>query len=60
MSRLIRDDKNTKGTDAVLPEVQLPLNRETVIAHLKRCQQVVNECARQAFGRYAERLDEGV
>lgn len=58
MSRLIRDDKNTKGTDAVLPEVQLPLNRETVIAHLKRCQQVVNECARQAFGRYAERLDE--
>lgn len=58
MSRLIRDDKNTKGAETVLPEVQLPLNRETVIAHLKRCQQVVNECARQAFNRYAERLDE--
>lgn len=58
MSRLIRDDKNPKGEERVLPEVQLPLNRETVIAHLKRCQQVVNECARQAFNRYAERLDE--
>ncbi len=58
MSRLIRGDASKARGTELLPEAQLPLSREAVIAHLKRCQALVNEYSKQSFTRYAERLDE--
>jgi hypothetical protein len=58
MSRLIRDDKKSHPTEPEHPEVSLPLSREAIVAHLKRCQALVNEYSKQSFNRYAERLDE--
>lgn len=58
MSRLLRADAASSAAPAFLPEATLPLSKETIITHLKRCQALVNEHAKQSFERFGDRLSE--
>lgn len=59
MSRLIRDDDKEKK----LPEgiaLLLPLSNSTVVSHLKACQSLTAEHARDTFRSYLKVLDEAL
>lgn len=57
MSRLIRNDKDSESSpDNSAP--QRPLSNETIVEHLKRCQAIAGDYARQTFQYYLQDLDE--
>ncbi len=57
MSRLIRTDKSKKRAAPETREI-LPLTSDTVIQHLKACQNIAVEHARSVFKKYLSDLDE--
>lgn len=59
MSRLIReDDKEKKGPEGIA--VLLPLSNSTVVSHLKACQSLTAEHARDTFRSYLKVLDDAL
>ncbi len=59
MSRLIRNDKNNKPEKSdARSQPQAPLNGPAIVEHLKKCQNIANEHAKQAFQYYLQDLDE--
>lgn len=59
MSRLIReDDKEKKGPEGIA--ALLPLSNSTVVSHLKACQSLTAEHARDTFRSYVRVLDDAL
>lgn len=59
MSRLIRNDKGNRTVPADSSPT-IPLTSETIVEHLKRCQGIASEHARQTFQYYLQDLDEAL
>lgn len=59
MSRLIRSDSRKKPAPEPDQKVQ-PLTSETIVTHLKACQRLATDYARQAFPVYLEDLDKAL
>lgn len=57
MSRLIRNNKGS-GPSTENSQPQRPLSNETIVEHLKRCQAIASDYARQTFQYYLQDLDE--
>jgi PIN domain nuclease of toxin-antitoxin system len=60
MSRLIRTDKNNSTSETVEPSTASPMAKDTVVAHLKKCQSIAGQYAQQAFPKYLEELHEAL
>ena len=58
MSRLIRNDKSSRKPTKTEPQSFEPLTSESIVAHLKSCQTIAVNHARDAFKKYMEDLDE--
>lgn len=57
MSRLIRNDQ-TKPSSSADTSSNMPLNNESIVEHLKRCQSIASDYARQNFQYFLQDLDE--
>ena len=56
MSKFIREESESKG----FAPVPLPLSNAAVISHLKSCQQLASEHARQSFSKFMDAFDEAL